>query len=332
MIECRQVEPHSVLSIDWLDNKLIDWNGGGKFIERNKEGEFIHSSYSRYFDACISMPDGQYQFLFTRGHTKGLLLKEGELLREINRCYYHAQTYEYPAAFVQYEGRTYLIHCPKKYSQIDFEDVETGELITNKVGRTPSSFFHSRFLVSPNGKHFLSRGWAWHPYSQIYVFDIAACIADPFLLDCTHRYPTDVRTEINAAYFMDNERILIASSDGEPPMDEEDPGVLLENNMAIWNFVTDEVTNVVPVEGGFGNLFVIDENLTWDMYDHPKIIHIPTGKIIASLPDLKTGTVRSSFLGKGDPQISFNRETGEIAVLKRGEWWKDEVYILSFRK
>jgi len=76
------------------------------------------------------------------------------LVREINRSYYHAEAYEYLVAFAKLkDGRDILIHCPVDYCRIDFEEVETGQLLTNHSGRKPSDFFHSRFEISPTIGH-----------------------------------------------------------------------------------------------------------------------------------------------------------------------------------
>ena len=67
--------------------------------------------------------------IFTSLGTKGLLLKmPHQLIREVNRSYYCADAYEYPAVFYQNSQiRTFLIHCPQEYCRLEVEDVETGE-------------------------------------------------------------------------------------------------------------------------------------------------------------------------------------------------------------
>jgi len=112
-------------TIDWLNGKIIDWCSAGE--EYSLDGQKHQRAKYHYgsFDGSITSPDGQYSFVYKRLGTKGLLLKNGEILREINRSYYCAESYEYPAAFVVWDYVTYLIHCPIKYCQLDFENVET---------------------------------------------------------------------------------------------------------------------------------------------------------------------------------------------------------------
>lgn len=120
-------------TICWVDNSIVDWTSAGK----------------RY------TLDGQYAFIYQKPGIKGLLLKNGEILREINRSYYCADVYEYPAIFVTLDNRTFLVHCSFKYCRLDFEDVETGQIITGSQDRDPSDFFHSRLEISPNDKYLI---------------------------------------------------------------------------------------------------------------------------------------------------------------------------------
>jgi hypothetical protein len=43
-------------------------------------------------------PSGRYQVLYAERGTKGLVLEHGAILREIDRSFYHADAYDYPAA------------------------------------------------------------------------------------------------------------------------------------------------------------------------------------------------------------------------------------------
>ena len=45
--------------------------------------------------------------------TKALLFRDGRLLRELNRSYYHAESFEYPLTFLPLpNGRMGIVHCP----------------------------------------------------------------------------------------------------------------------------------------------------------------------------------------------------------------------------
>jgi len=245
---------------------LVDWaNGGSLYGLDGQRSQMAFHSFSGSFDRAISSPDGAYAFIYQNLGTKGLLLKKGEPLREITRSYYHADDYEYPAAFATVAGVTYLIHCPIEYNQLDFEDVETGELVTNIAGRESCDYFHSRLEVSPNGTFLLSKGWFWHPWDMAVAFDLAACLANPLLLDNATLRPS-IGTEVCTASFITDELVVLGSSN-EEAMDEDLEAALPPECIAIWNICTNELSAPVRVAGEFGNLFPLSETLAWDLYN-----------------------------------------------------------------
>jgi hypothetical protein len=316
MIKQQTINTNYLKTIDWLNGNIIDWVSAGTIYSLDGEiSQYASYHYALSFDGSITSENGQYVFIYKRLGTKGLLLKNGNVIREINRPYYHAETYEFPAAFVSINNRTYLIHCPKEYCQLDFEDVETGEIITDVEGRKPSDIFHSRLSVSPDGKYLMVCGWIWHPLDIVEVYDIVDCLKNPLLLDGGALSP-DFGTEINSASFIDNDRILIASSD-EDPFDEETPPMLPSKHIAVWNFKKNEINTPVKIDAPFGNLFAINEKLAWDMYKFPKIINIWTGEIEAKIEEVNSGSQTSSIMGsnvENYPQICFERKLGKIAV------------------
>ena len=313
-----------VNTIDWFsEGFLVDWTHAGNLYGLDgQRGQLAFYSFSYAFDRAITSVDGTYAFIYRNLGTKGLLLKEGELLREINRSYYQAHRYEYPAAFVTVAGSMYLVHCPVSNNQLDFEEVETGKLVTNVAGRQPGDFFHSRLEVSPDGTFLLSKGWFWHPWDEVKAFDIAACLADPLLLDNTELQPP-VGTEVCTAGFLTDELVLLGTS-GEEAMDEDLEAALPRECVAFWNIRTNELSAPVRVAGKFGNLFPLSEKLAWDLYEHPKLLDLTTGAVVASLLELDSGHQCSSIIGGNTPAIVFDRATGRIALKT-----KNEVEVLS---
>ena len=312
----QTIKTNYLQTIDWFNGNIIDWvSAGQQYSLDGTQKQLAKYHYAFSFDGSITSQDGQYVFIYKRLGTKGILLKNGEMIREINRTYYHAETYEFPAVFITFDNKTYLVHCPINYCQLDFENVETGEIVTNIPGRQPSDIFHSRFSISPDNKYLMVCGWAWHPVDTVELFDIAECFKNPLLLDKSFLYP-DFGTEINSASFIDNERILIASTD-EEPFDDEVPPILPQKHIAIWNFTTNELSKPVKIDGEFGNLIAINDKQAWDMFKFPKIINIQTGKIESKLEEINSGLQTSSIM-YGDieksPQICFDRQTSQIAI------------------
>jgi hypothetical protein len=79
--------------------------------------------------------------IYERLGTKGLLLHEGRIVRELDRSYYHASAYEYPVAlFNDPDGRVLLAHCLGNYCRLELEEAETGRPLTASADRKPSDF------------------------------------------------------------------------------------------------------------------------------------------------------------------------------------------------
>lgn len=300
-------------TISWFDNTIVDWSSAGKQYHIDGRVQQLQKyHFWLKFDAAINSADGRYAFIYQKLGTKGLLLKEGELLREINRPYYCSDAYEYPATFVTLNSITYLIHCPVEYCQLDFENVETGEIVTNIPGRNADDVFHSRLELSPDNTFLISNGWLWHPLHVLNVFNINDCLKNPLLLDYTNLSP-DVGTEICTASFINGAKVLVGSSD--EIIDNEDDH-LPPKHIAIWDLENNQLSKPAKVNGEFGNLFAINEDLAWDMFTFPKIIDIHTGEIIDKDETIDSGKQNSSIIhhiGKL-PQIIFNQETKQIAL------------------
>jgi len=313
----KTIEAYSLRTIDWFDDKIFDWNSAGTQYSENGEKTQLHKYHFGFdCDGSITSENGEYVLIYQKLGTKGLLLKNGELLREINRSYYQSSVYEFPAIFFSFKNRTYLAHCPFGYNQIDFEDVETGEIITNKSERDPQDFFHSRLEVSKDNKHLISKGWFWHPFDSIELFNIEECIAEPKLLDQGKSIP-EVTSEICSASFIDNNQILVCASN-EEPLDDENEEPIPPGHIAIWNIETNEISHSAKINGEFGNIFAIDDKICWDLYNYPKIIDLKSGEVIDKMEEIDSGKQGSSIIHHLSdlPKIAFNKKTKQIAIAK----------------
>jgi hypothetical protein len=287
---------------------IVDWAGGGSYSLDGKVTQFGGYGFG---DSAISSANGDYVFIYQKLGTKGLLLKNGQLLREINRSYYFAGAYEFPAVFITLGSKTYLVHCPVAYNQLDFEDVETGEIITNIKNRKPQDRFHSRLEINADGTYMMSKGWVWHPLDMVMIFNIKECINNPLLLDDPQSCP-NVGLEVCTASFIDGDSAVVGSFDRV--IDEI--GDLPPKHICIWDLKTNKLSNPVAVKENFGNLFAINAKYAWDMFGFPKIIDLETGKVIEQNKKINSGKQRSSIINDTDdfPSIIFNKRTGQIAV------------------
>lgn len=307
---------HHLQTIDWYDHKIIDWSTAGtQYAENTAPVQLQQYDYDLGANAAISSDNGEYVLLYQKLGTKALLLKNGELLREINRSYYHAQTYEFPAAFFTHQGKTYLIHCPVEYCQLDIEDVETGEVVTNIPTRKPHDFFHSRLEVSPDHKYLMSKGWYWHPFNSVLLFDLTQCLANPLLLDDGVTL-LDVGAEICTASFVDGKHIQLGTYAESEDYEENKEDPILPGQIGTWHVETHEIAHAVKIQAPFGNIFAIDATTCWDLYEYPKIIDLRTGQIIDQNKDIFSGHQTCSIIHHIEnlPMTGFNRSTKQIAI------------------
>ncbi|MFN8358405.1 MAG: hypothetical protein U0264_00690 [Candidatus Kapaibacterium sp.] len=313
----QTIQANFLKTICWLDDSIIDFaSAGTQYTMDGRAEELLKYSFT-YFDSAITSSDGQYAFLYKKLGTKGVLLKNGKQMREINRSYYHADAYEYPATFITVEQRIFLIHCPISYDRLEFEDVETGEVITDIQERKPTDFFHTRLEVSPSGKYLMSKGWHWHPYDGVRLFDIQKCISMPTLLDNSEVYPA-VGTEVCTASFIDDTKIVLGAS-GEEGLDDNLIENLPQRHIAIWDCEAEQFTKPVKVNAEFGNLFAINDKFAWDTYKFPKIIDLETGDVVDSDESLSSGLQKSAIDYHMDtyPKIVFNYKTKQLAITNK---------------
>src|SRR5258706_1675158 len=79
----------SFQTISWFGDDVVDWSKAGMLCSLSGETRQLQKYHFGFrFDRAISSQDGVYAFIYEGLGTKGLLLKNGELLREINRSYY----------------------------------------------------------------------------------------------------------------------------------------------------------------------------------------------------------------------------------------------------
>src|SRR5262245_16140267 len=105
--------PHrSVRSLVWRGDELVDWVAGGRAFLLDGSTRERAVGYSYRFDAATASPSGRDAVIYERLGTKGLLLREGNIVRELNRSFYHANVYEYPVClFNLSSGREVIAHC-----------------------------------------------------------------------------------------------------------------------------------------------------------------------------------------------------------------------------
>ena len=294
-IEAR-IEAKGVQSLVWNGESLFDWVGGGQRFELDGRTIPRNVYFAFRFDAAVVSPSGQYVVIYERLGTKGLLLCNGSIIREINRSYYHATTYEYPICFaLLQDGREVLIHCPEDYCRIDIEDVESGIRLTGSIERKPVDYFHSRLLVDRSNQWLVSAGWFWHPFDALKVFSLGEAISNAASLDDSGVFPLQ-QVEISTVVFANSSNLLISTSletfsDGDYDENEFRP-----KSLGIWDIEAQRITSIVETDEPAGALMAINDEFAVSFYKHPKIIDLRTGEITCRMPELNCGVQTSSII------------------------------------
>src|SRR5713226_2727611 len=161
-----------VATLMWDGDEVVDvtsgqrGNFGGSLTPR-----LLNMTYR--FDRAIGLRRRgvHWAVAYTNRGTKGVLLKNGSVHRELNRSFYCAEAYDYPVA-VEVDGadRVVVVHCPNKFDLLEIEDAETGAILDSL--KSKGMEFHSRLSLSADGKLLIDAGWFWHPWCGAAVFEI----------------------------------------------------------------------------------------------------------------------------------------------------------------
>lgn len=208
---------------------------------------------------------------------------------------------EYPVVlFALPDGRNLIVHCPEKYNKLEIEDAETGERLTQRSSETVD-FFQSRLRVSSDGKHLMSADWMWHPFDYVLLYETEQVLAEPALLDAGPNWSlVATGTEIPNAAFAENGTAIFAGADayydeGDQDEEEKNAFVLRPNQIGRYSLSEKRFLTVASLEELIGTLMPVTDFVV-SFYEHPKLIEVATGSIVACWPELKTGKQNSSII------------------------------------
>jgi hypothetical protein len=154
LVNFKQNRPLATLT--WVNGRLADFAGGGGTVDLDGSTTPSRVFWSYPFDRALSLAVGSFQVIDSALATKGVVIADGSrFVREINRSYYCANAYEYPAEIGRLpDGRPVLLHCPYNYNQLVVEELETGEQLA-AASKDAADVFHSRLRLSPSGRYLL---------------------------------------------------------------------------------------------------------------------------------------------------------------------------------
>lgn len=325
-ISRREIPASSIRSLTWHGDTLVDWAAGGTRFQLDGKVEKSNFYFPFPFDAACATSDGKYSIVYQRFGTKALLMRDSKLIRELNRSYYHATAYEYPVCIWRAgDGRTLIAHCPEEYCRIEIEDADTGLRLTPNDSRRPADFFHSRLAVNSDGTRLLSAGWFWHPWSAVIYYDIREALRDPIHLDSVKNSAPGSRNvglaEEGSACWQTAERVLLGGTCEEdaPPDPEDDKEVgeprLHARGIALYDVVARRYIKSLVLDQVPGTLMPIGEGHVVCCYDHPRLVSLESGDVIARWDDLKTGNQVCSIVQNGQmPPIAVDVANRRFAV------------------
>ena len=311
MIKRTTIEANSPKSLCWTNDELTDWVTGGTTYDKNGKKDNSIYYLANDFDSVKSSKDGTYFIAYQRLGTKGVILKNNKILREINRSFYHANVYEYPLAIITLpNGKEALIHCPNEYWKLEVEDLETGEILTQK-DRAFIDIFHSR--IESSSKYLLSAGWVWHPLDILCIYKITDILNHSDEIT-KHDIGPDIGVEISSARFFGGQKVIMSSLKDE--LFNDDKTVLQPSSIGIYDPENQIIQKQIKVAGEFGNVVGINDDFALDLFDYPKIINLNTGKIEEKIEDIYCGKQNSSIIHHLDnlPQIAIHSDNSKIAI------------------
>ncbi|HEX5324056.1 MAG TPA: hypothetical protein VFW40_09735 [Capsulimonadaceae bacterium] len=296
---------------------MVDWADGIATYSLDGSSTPSRVNYAFRFDSAQALPGTPYVVIYERLGTKGLILREGKVLREINRSYYHAAVYDCPISLFHLpDGRAVIAHCPDKYCRIEIEELETGERLTRRDNK-PLDFFHSRLQSSRDGQYLLSAGWYWHPLDFVKIFSISEVLAEPEKLETGPKHiPCRPWVELNNACFFGHDAVIVTGRDYDAPDEDEDMNIqkLESNEVGVYSLIDQRFLSTAKVEEPTGTLMPVGESFVLGLYEHPKLIELATGRVVARWPQIESGKQNSSIHFEKLPPIALDPKNHRFAV------------------
>lgn len=303
---------------------LTDWASWGTYAAGDSVVESARS-LAFPFDHAVVGPDG-WVVVLERAGTKAVVLKDGVVVREVNRSFAHASSYEYPMAVTSIQGRIVLVHCPQSYSRIDVEDILTGEVLTKREARMGGAF-HSRFSVSPDGSLLLSAGWVWSPRNVVGVFDLAQALERPESLDANGVLPLNaLLDEPSSAAWAPDSSLVVSNEPYEDDLWDaaEARSGLLSGELGRWSFTEGRWVSRVEVSQALGDMVVSVRGpgeqaglVGVGVFGRPRGVDISSGREVFEV-DVDSGRRSGPFMSRAPQAWAFDPVGRRVAVARGG--------------
>jgi hypothetical protein len=305
-----RIAASGVRSLVWDGDELVDWVSGGTRYRKDGTVRDPRIQHPYPFDAAVALPDSPFAIIYAIKGTKGVLLKDGLVCREINRSYYFADAFEYPiAVFRLPSGRSVLAHCPHEYRTLEIEDLESGELLTKSDARESDDFFHSRLAASSDGRYLLSAGWIWHPVDEVRVFDVERALSEPSHLDGSG-LGLDASGDSSSATFLSERHVAVALE-----RDLERGEFRTATELRLFNIERPVDLPIIRSLELLGRIIPVNRRYVLALSDHPRLIELERGRVVQSWPHIASGRRVSSIFRDEErvPPMAFDPAHGRYA-------------------
>lgn len=286
-----KVEPNS---LRWDGDELVDVVGGERRWSVDGTERAASRNYGYPFDRAVVSPSGRYVIVYAERGTKALVLDGTQVVRELNRSYCHATDFDYPVALGMLpDGREIVVHCPDDYNVLEVDDVKSGQRLT-KGDRGPKDVFHSRLAVSPDGRHLLTGGWVWQPYGIAQIFDLQHALRDPAVLDGAGLLSMSpgIDAEVASACWLDGDRVAVATT--QETLGNEEINDLGPAELGVWSISGERWLHRNSVDYRIGTMLARGDTVV-SLYEHPRLIQVETGALIAEWPEVKVACKDGSY-------------------------------------
>lgn len=313
-------------SLVWRGDTLIDWAGGGACYHLDGTAERAGVTYSYPFDAAVDC--APYTVLYQRRGTKALLLKDGQILRELSRSFYHAAHYDHPVALGRTRsGRVLLAHCPDEYCRLELEDCETGRRLTSSKNRDPSDFFHSELAFSPGAGRLLDTGWLWHPWGKVQHFEVTRALEDPGELDNGSEVGGEQwETEELSAAWVDEHHLLLGTAGDEAQSDPHPSPQMPRTGVHLFDLRQGRRLAAIALTHVPGPLMPAGPGRVVTFFQHPRLYDLSSGQLLKEWPELPTGAPSCCYgVNAPDPWILALDPAHRRFALPRG----DELVVVT---
>lgn len=319
----KKIEHRYVRSLSWQGDDLIDWVGGGTRFSSNGSITAANVNFAGDFDAAVATNAGDIVVIYKRLGTKAIVLENGQVVREINRSYYHADVYEYPVClWERKEKPTMIIHCPDDYNQLEIEDAVSGQRFSHSDRRTPPDFFHSRLSTNPSGTYLISAGWVWHPMDVANIYGLPSSSGT---CDLDSPFATiDTANEVSTCAWINDDLVLAANAESDE-IEEGEP--FTSGSLGAWSVQSKQCSRLSLPKTTVGLLMPLGEDYVISFYEHPKLIRISDGVVIKEWMHIDSGKQTSSIIHHIDslPPIAIDSKGMRFAVACKGY-----IYVVSF--